>query len=77
MEYDDPDYDDEAWEESSDRCPDCGAYPEEYHEMDCGYSDDDEDIDAEVMDCSSHLPSRLFRVCEVEELSDDDDETTV
>jgi hypothetical protein len=41
--------DDFGWDDVDDdaaRCPDCGAYPEEYHEMDCGY-DDDDDIDAE------------------------------
>lgn len=30
---------------SDERCSECGAWPEEYHEMDCSFSDDDDDIE--------------------------------
>lgn len=44
-------YDDEDCEDESERCPECGAWPEEYHEMDCTIGDDEAEEDA--ADCES------------------------
>ena len=51
----DPDNDDvidnlEPEADESMRCPDCGAYPEEDHLIDCSYDDEDDDIDEEEVD---------------------------
>jgi hypothetical protein len=44
---DDPEVPDEL---NVERCPDCGAWPEDYHEMDCAYDDDDDIEDDEDED---------------------------
>lgn len=45
------DEDEFEYDDESERCPDCGAWPEEYHEMDCSFDDDGED---DPEDCGSH-----------------------
>lgn len=60
---DDYPYDDEEPEDNSERCPECGAYPEDYHEIDCSRGDCDEDEDP--ADCASpNHPG--CRKCEIE-----------
>ena len=56
---DDDDVDEQA---ESERCPECGAYFEEYHDWDCSYGDDEEEADP--ADCAS-LSHPGCRKCEV------------
>lgn len=44
-------YDEDEPDDESERCPECGAWPEEYHEMDCSIGDDEDAEDA--ADCDS------------------------
>ena len=41
---------DDFKDEDSERCPECGAYFEEFHEWDCSRSDDDYDDEDEDLD---------------------------
>ena len=61
-------YDDEEPEDPfGERCPECGAWPEEWHEWDCSRGDCDDDDPA---DCSSpNHPG--CRKCEVNPLKAD------
>lgn len=38
---------DEPEDPDNERCPECGAWPEEYHEMDCSRGYDDENDECE------------------------------
>lgn len=46
-------FDDEEPEDTSEDCPECGAAPSEWHDWDCGHSDEDEEIAEEAGNCES------------------------
>lgn len=47
---DDEPYDNGYPDDDDERCPECGAYFEEYHDWDCSHSDDDFEY---AWDCDS------------------------